>query len=125
MKKSTHIQLQKDNAQSVKLEVCRLIGCTELQYCEFQYKVGKQFLQSYMSRFPVMIDELVENKMFWSWWRNAWMQRDDVFIVNVKHFNRLDILRLYDGLHDYKALINELFPDFKLILKHSNETICR
>ena len=125
MSKNTHIQQQKDKAQKLKVQVCHLIGCTELEYCEYQYKTGKQYLQSYMPSFPEVIDELVENRMFWSWWRNAWMQRDDVFVENAKLFNRLDILRLYDGLHDYKELANELFPDIKMILKYSTESTCR
>ena len=112
----THIQEQREKAVTVKEAACKLMGCTELEYAYYQYKVGKRFLQSLMPNFPVIIDELVCHRLFWNWWKNLWMQRDEQFVGVAPALHNLDRWQLYSGLHDYKELIKEIYPPMELLV---------
>ena len=118
MKKSTHIQVQREKAVTVKEAACKLIGCTEMEYCEYQYSVGKQYLQSLMPNYPTIIDELVCHKLFWAWWRNCWMLRDELFVIEAPPLHNLARWQLYSELHDYKELIREIYPPMELIIEN-------
>ena len=116
MKRITHIQAQKEKAQHLKAQVCQLIGCTEEQYCLYQMKEGRMFLQSYISRSPSEIDEILATKSYWAWWRNHWMQRDECFIaMQPEMLPGLSRKNLYNTLNDYRGLLNEIHPSKQVL----------
>lgn len=108
MPQQTHIQQQQQKAEAVKQRVITLLGWTDLQYGEFQMKIGRQYLQSYIPRDPDGIDELLKNRIFWNWWRNHWMMRDEQFLVAEMI---QDKLRLYTALHNPEFLTKEIYPN--------------
>ena len=58
-----------------------------------------------------VINQLERSKIFWSWWKNSWANRDDVFIANniISNLNVKE--ELYLALHDALTLAEELRPD--------------
>ena len=111
MKRITHIEAQRAKAQQLKLQVCQLLNCTEEQYCEYQLKEGRMFLQSFISRSPSEIDEILATRAYWAWWRNQWMQRDECFIaMGAETLIGLSRKNLYSSLNDYRGLLSEIHP---------------
>lgn len=111
----TQIEQRKQQADMLKQEVCRLLEWDELQYGEFQYKIGCQYLQHFISIDPVAIDTLTRNKLYWNWWKNQWHDRDFGYLTNpwlyhpdVPVEDKLCIYRFY---HDAEVLSLEISPN--------------
>lgn len=116
MKKSTHIQNQKDKAAGLRDLVCILIGCTVEEYDAYQKKEGRMFLQSSLSGYPSDIDEIEATESYWAWWRNHWMQRDECFIaMGAETLPGLSRKNLYSKLNDYRGLLNEVNPNKQVL----------
>ena len=116
MKRITHIEAQKAKATNLKVEVCKLLGCTEEQYCQYQEKEGRMFLQSYISKSPSDIDEILATRAYWAWWRNHWMQRDECFIaMEPESLSGLSRKNLYNSLNDYRCLLNDIHPNKQVL----------
>lgn len=112
----THIEAQKAKAVQLKTQVCKLLGCNEEQYCQYQYKEGRMFLQSYISRSPSEIDEILATRAYWAWWRNHWMQRDECFIaMGAESLIGLSRKNLYSTLNDYRGLLHEIHPSKQVL----------
>ncbi|MDP1810573.1 MAG: hypothetical protein Q8K66_04130 [Sediminibacterium sp.] len=103
---STHIEQQKRKAANLKSQVMQLLNWDDLTYCEFQLEMGRQYLQSYIPRDPDGIDALLECRIFWNWWRNHWMLRDEQFLLASNIKNKLT---LYRELHNPEFLIREIY----------------
>lgn len=116
MQKITHIEAQKAKAVQLKAQVCKLLGCTDEQYCHYQEKEGRMFLQSYISNSPSEIDEILATRAYWAWWRNHWMQRDECFIAMVADtLIGLSRKNLYSTLNDYRCLLNVIHPSNQVL----------
>lgn len=93
-----------EKAASDKAEVCKLLNWTEMEYAEFQYSCGKQYLQYYVASDPAGIDELISSKIYWNWWKLMWSRRDFAYLH--ENLNQLSLLyvenrvKLYKHLHD-------------------------
>ncbi len=108
-KYTAHIRKQMCSA---KHEVMRLMRWTELDYCEFQMKAGRQYLQGYIPHSPEYIDYMLESSIFWNWFKNQWLQRDEAFIkdVDVIKGDRQFRLQVYCLVHHPERLISERYP---------------
>jgi hypothetical protein len=96
---------------STRQQVMTLLRWDESQFAEFQYKTGKQYLQSYISSDPEGIDMLVGSRIFWNWWKNQWLARDMSFLTgNIHKLNHATALNIYLCLHNPDALIHSIYP---------------
>jgi hypothetical protein len=77
---------------------------------DFQFRTGREFLQSYLSQSPIFIDEMVNTRSFWIWFINLWNSRDEVFLANLtpglKHSN---YVRQYYAVHNPHELVTTVF----------------
>ena len=109
--KNSYTQHIKKQMQATKQRVINLLRWDENQYAEYQYKIGKQYLQSYIPRDPEGIDMLVGSRIFWNWWKNQWLLRDMAFMDSeIEKVNHATIVSIYLSLHDADALIQCIYP---------------
>ncbi len=73
----------RQKAQRIKEVSCQLLGCSGDEYCDYQYRQGRQWLQSYISRSPEFIDKIIATQAYWAWWRNHWVLREEVWICQM------------------------------------------
>lgn len=105
---ATQTTILNERAKLMKLRVCQLLGWTELEYAEFQFTCGKQYLQHYIPRDPEGIDELVTSKLYWNWWKLMWTNRDWAYLDenenDLQALHQSNREKLYKHLHDPHAL---------------------
>ncbi len=105
-------QQRKQTATTLKGQVCELLGWDEQQYAEYQYNTGLEYMELYTLDDAMACEVLERSKIFWSWWKNAWANRDECFMVEkIKLIDRATAIALYYGVHDALALAEELRPD--------------
>ena len=102
----------KDQKPPVKEQVCHILGWTEKDYADFQFRMGTNYLQYYIPRDPQGIDMLVDSKIFWNWWRNHWMFRDVAYLQTegATKCARVTALSIYFSLHHPDHLIGTIYP---------------
>lgn len=101
----------KKQMQTTRQRVMSLLRWNESQYAEYQYKMGKQYLQSYIPRDPEGIDMLISSRIFWNWWKNQWLLRDMAFMDSeIEKVNHATALSIYLNLHNPDALIQCIYP---------------
>ena len=105
---ATQTTILNERAKLLKLRVCQLLGWTEMEYAEFQFACGKQYLQHYIPRDPEGIDELVTSKLYWNWWKLMWTNRDWAYLDenenDLQALHQSNREKLYKHLHDPHAL---------------------
>ena len=107
----THTPLQYISAAKLKSQICHSLNWSDLQYGEFQYQCGCLYLQYYISKDPVAIDEVLQHPLFWKWWKSEWLDREYVFAGTLLKCCELTIKEkrmLYRNWHDARVLANEL-----------------
>lgn len=96
---------------NTKQRVLSILKWQENQFTDFQYRMGCQYLQGYISKDPDMIDKLVCNRIFWNWWRNQWLLRDIPFVdSNIDKVSYATALSIYLNLHDPEVLVHSIYP---------------
>jgi len=106
------VQIRKQEAQTLKYRVCELLNWDELQYAEYQYKAGLQYLQHYIPNDPAGIDMLAGNKIYWAWWKNRWADRDLQFCnPGTPMLSMATRKKMYDLLHNPAFLAKEIWPN--------------
>lgn len=103
------------NAQKKRIEggILPLLGWTLGEYLDFKMRSGCTFLQNYMPKYPGLIDEVLEKPNYWKWWSNAWLLRDEAFLMteNVNLFHQSMIRQMYRALHNPYTLTGDLVVD--------------
>lgn len=119
MSKPSYIQQRIDESSRWREDAIRILRWTELQYGEFVYEMGLDYMEHYMPKLQGRehwIDILSRNKIFWSWWRNQWANRDREFVILRQRddINRIlslaDLRELYQFLHSGERLAKDIYP---------------
>ena len=87
-----------------------LLHWSEEEYQSFKMRCGCAYLQYYMPQYPALIDELIETRLFWAWWCNRWLLRDEAFISS-EHLSSINlkvVVFAYKSMHCPIALAKEL-----------------
>jgi len=84
MKTATHIKTIQLENKTVKERIQCILGWTDLQYAEYQEEMGYRYLVNEFGTDCIMAQQLVYQKVFWSWWINHWMKRDIAFLEAYK-----------------------------------------
>ena len=95
-----------------KYEIMLLLLWTEFDYCNFQKRIGQQYLQSYISKDPAAIDALLATPIFWNWFRNQWMLRDEAFAADPVVMASSPAVRvgMYYTINNPDRLMSERYP---------------
>ena len=120
-----YLFIQDDLATHLKAQICHLLNWDELQYGEFQFSCGCLYLQYYISKDPVAIDEVLLHQLYWKWWKNEWLDRDYVLAGTLLKCDKLSIeekRRLYRNWHDARVLADECSP-VGLIMSNGYKTM--
>lgn len=108
---NSYTQHIKQQMKNTKERVMELLRWDETSYADFQYRMGCQYLQSYIPNDPTGIDDLLEKKTYWNWWRNHWLARDTAFInSNIHKVNPATTLSIYKDMHNPDALVHCIYP---------------
>lgn len=109
---------QKFITEANKAQVIRLLGWSELEYCQHQEAQGIAYLQKIVGADDYGIALQLKNPLFWRWWVNHWNARDAEFLeyapatpTRLRHtlYNQLNDL---DGFDFYPhRIIMELTYD--------------
>ncbi|MCX6210088.1 MAG: hypothetical protein NTZ59_11495 [Bacteroidetes bacterium] len=118
----TIVEKNRIKASTLEQRVCEILQWTDEQYAEFMFINGLKYLKRYFQNNTELIDEFKLNKLFWSWWKNSWAIRNEVFVSDVERMNIVNGFEtarrvneaIYLGLNCPKELSKELKPDVVL-----------
>lgn len=107
----------RNNMHSAKHQVMKLLCWTEMEYAAYQEKNGRLYLQYYIPKCPDMIDTMVESRIFWNWFKNQWLMRDEIFIRDLQvQCSDVDFCRaVYQALNHPDRLVDEVYPSGMLM----------
>lgn len=90
-----------------------LLGWSEDEYQTFKMRCGCLFMQYYMPQYPTLIDEVIESRLFWAWWCNQWLIRDEALLMQPGFVNDQETSRVtyYKWLHSPQNLLNIMVVD--------------
>ena len=99
--------------QRIKGYIMPLLEWNEDQYMTFKMRCGRNFMQSYMPQYPELIDEVIESRLFWAWWMNQWLIRDEALLMQENFLESTVAERLlyYRWLHFPDNLLRVLVVD--------------
>lgn len=116
MKTLTNANKVKIQNQSIKDRVQHLLKWSDLKYGEFQADMGYRYLETEFGKGNELIDALIREKIFWSWWINHWSRRDQAFLNQYEGTQRNDLDLAYQLRHNPQAVV---FKPQTTLLKHS------
>jgi len=109
---ATLIQQQQQKALTLKQQVCALLDWDDEQYATFQYEMGLAYLQEYIPNDAHGADQLTRSKVYWRWWTNLWMQRDEIFLNEVQdNWSLEDRLYIYLDSNNPSLLVGTTRPN--------------
>lgn len=107
----TQIQRVKNEMEVVKDSIIKMLHWSEMNYAEFMYETGLAYLQHYILGDEYGIAALERSRIFWSWWRNHWAQRDQRFMANISPANYATAEKFYRWWNDPKHLAGNIWPN--------------
>ncbi len=76
--KIPHVQAAAIKKETLQQLICNRIGWPIEQYNHFQFEAGVQFVEDQLRSLQELdIKVITRSAMFWGWWRNQWMTRDE------------------------------------------------
>lgn len=104
-----------DNArqQQIAIRITQVLHVTTRQYDAFKMRYGRAFLQSYISNYPELIDEILEKQAYWNWWEKHYLLRDETFLntESIHCINTQILGAMYSTIHNPYNLVKELVVD--------------
>lgn len=113
---------QKTTCLTNQEKIIRIMRWDEMQYSQFVYDTGLQYLELYIPTDRVGIDALSRSKIFWAWWRNHWSIRDADYLDIYKQFAPVNWELLYRQEHSPETLTTCIFPN-AVVLSDSYATM--
>jgi len=110
----TDVLLQQLRAKACRLKICVLLGWTEMQYFERQLENGIAYLYWYLPCDERARRKLERSRLYWNWFKNQWALHDESLLSfnrSLKEISVLDVLDLFDALHDPQALAVDTKPN--------------
>ena len=113
---------RKERAAALKQTVCGLLNWTEMQYAEYVYNTGLEYLKEYLHGDSHAIGILERSPIFWAWWKNHFTNRDEKFVMLnrttpirnqeiriqlYEHYNEAAMLA--DSIHPNSVVLNESY----------------
>lgn len=116
MKKTTttNTNSRKERAEGLIKAVCKLLDWPEMKYKEYVYNTGVAYLRIYLDGDNYAIGVLETKTIFWQWWKNHFMKRDENFLLLHKNLpiRDLEIRRqLYEHYNEPAMLAANIHPN--------------
>ena len=95
----------------IEAAICQLLQWTAEEYANNILNNGITYLATYCGSDKYSARTLKGSAIYWKWWRNLWLIRDEVFINSGLQFISLSSRReIYAALHQPKILACEIYP---------------
>lgn len=88
---------------ATRILVLRALGWDDLQYGQFQFETGLEYLHRYFGDDEGIISHASKHPLFWKWFRNHWHNRDYEFLQHTKHLPVIAKIREYKALHNMQG----------------------
>ena len=114
VKKQTHLQQRMTTSQRCQKRIMRLLHWDEEQYCWYKYQHGLDYLHELHNGDQYIIAQMECSAIFWSWWKNQWTLREEVYLDEADMFERIHLdyrLASYDALNNVKELATDIHPN--------------
>lgn len=115
------VQVQKERANSLRADICRILKCDDEDYAKLVYEQGLRYLKYYLPDDPDGQRMLSYNRIFWNWWKNHFTTRDEEFKDMFERHSIQDteiVRQLYLQYNDGKQLAENLHPQ-SVVLEES------
>lgn len=113
----THIEQTRVQHASVRQQVQTLLGWTDLQYAEYQEAQGRAYITHELAEASSeFVEEILRSKIYWSWWRIHWVERDREFLDMASMLWPHEAADYYRDLHTVDAVG---FRPHQSVLAHS------
>lgn len=112
MKKLTHIEKIRRVTRANQERVMTLLDWNDLQYAEFQEKMGYAYLKSEYGD-TAFINELPYTSAFWKWFRNQWAKRDQIFLLAACNMSYRERVESYNAMHNPESF--EFHPHRRIL----------
>lgn len=108
----TTVEQQQSTIAETREQIMELLHLDEDRFHHTMYEVGMQYLHAYYGDDKNLIDYVATRKIFWSWWKTKWFERDRFLLNNLNLEDcTLDYKhRLYANYHNANVLAAEIFP---------------
>jgi hypothetical protein len=111
-----------EKAAHTRAAIIRLLGWSELEWANYQYENGLLYLQGYLPDDDEAQDVLQRSRIFWTWWKNHWTNRDEHFIDTARLINDSELLaQVYLEMHDGRLLSGNIYPN-RFVITESFKT---
>lgn len=105
---------RKERAGALQRAVCELLNWTEERYSQYVYDCGMEYLSEYLENDAYGISVLETSRIFWTWWKNHFANRDENFLLlNAKcPVRNLELrVQLYEHYNEAKMLAACIHPN--------------
>jgi hypothetical protein len=92
-------------ADANKRKICKMLGWSEQDYCDFQEEKGLEYLRTEICGDDWSVNCVAQSPMFWKWFINHWNARDLEFIINAWQYPKAWHLRKYKELNDMSGFV--------------------
>lgn len=123
--KESHVSKRTETAELLKTNVMALFKWDDLQYGNFKFEMGLQYLEYFLHTY---IDKparenwklrLSTSPVFWNWWKNHWSNRDEQFFNSLCKCGRVQCyLQSYKQIHSGMHLAASIQPN-RIVLEES------
>lgn len=116
------------NADQIKAQVCELLGWDEMDYAEYQFKIGIAYLMWYVPVDEELRRKLSYSRLFWNWFKHMWTVHDDSWLCYTHSLNTMHVQMrwaLYEELHNPRVLAVEEKPNRVVLesIKNGQEVV--
>lgn len=108
---------------SVEAAICKLLLWTENEYANNIINNGIGYLSAYCGNDEFSARTLKSSTIYWKWWRNLWLMRDEVFVNSVEHLSLSAKREIYSEVHNPNILVCEIYPPSVVWLEADREEI--
>ncbi|MBT1702926.1 hypothetical protein [Chryseosolibacter indicus] len=124
--KKTVSKARNERATRLKGCICEILNCTQDQYAELVYNEGLKYLKYFLPDDADGQKMLSSSRVFWNWWKNHFINRDEKFIALSGKYPIQDkemLLQLYLNYNDGKQLAQNLHPQSVVLEESYSEMI--
>ena len=91
--------------------VMALLLWDENKYAQYVYDCGIAYLNKYLPDYPQVVRQIIQSKVYWSWWKIHWQKRDLEFMEQCYNWDEGVEARIevYEQLQDPRTLAAAIY----------------
>lgn len=97
--------------------IARILKWTDLQWSEHQYEQGHAYLVAYVEADTRIVSAMERSRVFWSWWKNHWGNRDEGYLEFVENttYDLTALREIYVDMHNAEVLVKSIYPNGSIL----------